>query len=329
MLSAAVTLATFLIIGQYLDFDEFMTLSQTTNPAWFIPALVVFLVNYLLRAIRFRLLIYSASPSQVKIFGTTALHGMLNYLLPAKLGELVYPFLARSRLGLSLSEGAATLIVARFWDFAVVILLLPVTAFYFADQLQSWALLSIVCVAILVSGLFGVVFWLVNHHQVINLNVEHSSTAMRRALTAMSQLTTALRSIHGKKNHVSIALLTCGIWSCIYVNFYFLVLALGFETTLFEMAVVSVLLMPLTLIPTQGLANIGTHELGWVTGLSLFGHPLHDSLQIAVGTHTLLLSFVLILGATGLACLHSAKRTPLSHDTQVTEPVKPPQGREG
>jgi uncharacterized membrane protein YbhN (UPF0104 family) len=55
-------------------------------------------------------------------------------------------------------------------------------------------------------------------------------------------------------------------------------------------------MVPLTLLPLQGFANIGTHEIGWASVLIAFGYPYKTALAIAVGSHFVLLVSVLLVG---------------------------------
>ena len=61
------------------------------------------------------------------------------------------------------------------------------------------------------------------------------------------------------------------------------------------------------LLPIQGFANLGTHEIGWSAAFALFGYSETVALTLAISTHIILLFFVLILGSLGYL-LVSAKR---------------------
>jgi uncharacterized membrane protein YbhN (UPF0104 family) len=59
----------------------------------------------------------------------------------------------------------------------------------------------------------------------------------------------------------------------------------------------------MTLLPIQGFANLGTHEIGWAAAFTLFGYSKAAALNIAVSSHIIWLFFVLLLGALGLLLL--------------------------
>jgi uncharacterized membrane protein YbhN (UPF0104 family) len=69
------------------------------------------------------------------------------------------------------------------------------------------------------------------------------------------------------------------------------------------MIVVSIIMVPMTLLPFQGFANLGTHEIGWAAAFALFGYPETTALNIAVSSHIVLLLFVLLLGSLGVILL--------------------------
>jgi hypothetical protein len=96
-------------------------------------------------------------------------------------------------------------------------------------------------------------------------------------------------------------------WSFVYTNFYLIVLSLGFQFSYFQMIVVSVLMIPLTLLPVQGFANLGSHEVGWVLAFSIFNQPMSTSLTLAVSSHIVMLFFALLIGLVGIILIGTGK----------------------
>ena len=130
-----------------------------------------------------------------------------------------------------------------------------------------------------------------------------SASLRERISYSWRQVLIALRNIDRRGEYLPLWLLSAGIWLCVYANFYCIVASLGFEPTLLQMIVVSIILVPLTLLPVQGVANIGTHEAGFVAALSIFGYSIDTAVVIAVTSHVVLFVFVLIWGATGALLL--------------------------
>ena len=86
--------------------------------------------------------------------------------------------------------------------------------------------------------------------------------------------------------------------------------SLGFEVTLVQVIVVTLVMIPFTFVPVQGFANLGTYEISIVLAFSLFGVSYADSLNIAIGSHIIYIGFSLVLGLLGYLMLHLLKLDP-------------------
>ncbi len=106
-----------------------------------------------------------------------------------------------------------------------------------------------------------------------------------------------LREIQAHGAHLRIALLTAAIWFCLYLNFYSAAQGMSLPISFYHVVIISIVMIPLTLLPLQGFANIGTHEIGWVSVLVAFQYPYETALAIAAGSHFVLLLSVLVSGA--------------------------------
>jgi uncharacterized membrane protein YbhN (UPF0104 family) len=124
-----------------------------------------------------------------------------------------------------------------------------------------------------------------------------------RLWNAFAKLIESMQAIDQRGGYWRLWLLTIAIWICVQTNFYFIVLSLGESLTFLQMIVVSIIMVPMTLLPIQGFANLGTHEIGWTAAFALFGYPQATALNIAVSSHIILLFFVLLLGFLGLILL--------------------------
>jgi uncharacterized membrane protein YbhN (UPF0104 family) len=139
---------------------------------------------------------------------------------------------------------------------------------------------------------------------------------LQRVRRAWNKFIAGLREIQEHGAHLKVALITAGIWLCVYSNFYFATQSMGMPISFYTIAIISIVMIPLTLLPLQGFANIGTHEIGWTSVLVAFNYPYNMALAIATGSHFILLISVLVSG--GLAFfgsqfirMHTAKSTGL------------------
>lgn len=278
----------------------------TIDLRWLMAAFAVYLLNYILRSLRFRMLLDLDEIPFQQIFGVTNLYGMYLYLLPAKSGELSFPILLKSHLNVPIPSSAATLIAARFFDFATVALFLPAVLIAYWDQIHTWVRVgSLLFVGIVL--LFGIgLLWLIRNPYRFDKFKQakpNSKLIIIRIWNAFVKLIDSLRAIDQRRGYWRIWLLTITIWICVQANFYFIIRSFGESLTYWQMMVVSIIMVPMTLLPFQGFANLGTHEIGWVAAFALFGYPETAALNIAVSSHIVLLLFVLLLGSLGFLLL--------------------------
>jgi uncharacterized protein (TIRG00374 family) len=302
ILSAA--LLAYLLLN--LDWEILRVAFSNIHWGWLALALLAYLLNIFLRALRFANLIYSRPVKWLELIPVSALHNILMYLMPAKTGDVTYIFIAKDRLDLSLTEGTATLFAARFYDFAVVafflLILLPVSK----DEIPDWIFLpAVIFCGLILLGALGILAFLKFSPPPLKASKLSSQTqkpisARQKIRAAWNKFIIGLREIQSHGAHGKVALLTAGIWLCVYSNFYFATQSMGLPVAFYHIAIISMVMIPLTLLPLQGFANIGTHEVGWTSVLVAFNYPYKTALAIAAGSHFVLLLSVLVSGGIAL-----------------------------
>ena len=299
---------TLLVVGAvsvYLDWTSIYAILIKADSSWFLLSIVVYMLNYLLRAYRFKLLIQSIAVPLRELMGIACLHGMFTYLMPAKTGEFSYLWLIRRYRGVQLTESTASLVVARFFDFAVISLFLPAVLVVFWDRLPQSMMITaaVFCGIVYVVGGGAIIYFRRPTAELIQSSSVQKNAVAVKIIASWRGFVDAVHLIHQRGGYLKLLLLTTAIWLCIYTTFYCVVRSLGFEPTYAQMVVVSIILIPITLLPLQGFANIGTHEMGFVFAFALFGYSHEDALLIAVSSHILLLVLVMLLGAVGFIFL--------------------------
>ena len=252
----------------------------------------------MLIAYRFRRLLHLPGRFDVLV-GITNLHSMFNYLLPAKLGELSFPLLLSKRLDVPVATSTASLGVARFFDLGAIALVLPLVLYPLQARLPDWivslSLIYIVCVTV---GGFCLWFY-VRRSRLPEPETQATNTLLTRARRLRWQILGHLKSIDDSGQYLRLWLLTILIWLIQFFYLYLVVRGLNLDASYLQMVVTTIFLVPLSILPLQGFANIGTHEAAWVSAFVLFGATASDALTIAVLSHVVLFVFVLMLGISG------------------------------
>ncbi|MCI0521460.1 MAG: flippase-like domain-containing protein [Chloroflexi bacterium] len=319
-LSLMLTLAVVAYAAVEMDWQGVAAMLAAARWPWLILAWLVYLLNYWLRVWRMRLLLPEEGLSFRRLWTVNSLYGMFNYLLPAKSGELVLLGLLNRRLRISLPRSTVTVAAARFFDFVVVVFFMPLIVAGLWSQLPGNIIFSAIlfCTLTLLATA-AVALWLrqgEGGEAIAAASESRPAGFWRRARRGLAQIRAGVVEISRGGNLLRLTWLTAGIWVCITLNYYLIILSLGLQTSLPLVMAVSVLMVPATLLPVQGVANLGAHELGWVSAFMLFGYTYDYSLQIAVGSHTILLVFVLALGGLG-ALAGWSERYPSDGEAEV------------
>ena len=306
ILSAVLSVIFLAYVLLNLDWEILREAFSDIHWGWLGMAFLAYLINIFFRAMRFGSLIYSRPVKWIELIPVSALHNILMYLMPAKTGDLTYIFIAKNRLDVSLSEGTATLLAARMYDFSMVALFLAILLPMSKSEMPDWIFRSaaLFCLLVLI-GTAGILAFLKLGRSSIppkkqeQLPENSLQKIFMRARSSWNKFIVGLREIQEHGTHGKVAILTAGIWLCVYSNFYFAAQSMGLPITFYHIAIISIVMIPLTLLPLQGFANIGTHEVGWTSVLVAFNYPYDMALAIAAGSHFVLLLSVLFSG--GLA----------------------------
>lgn len=306
IISAILSVALLAYLLLNLDWEILRVAFADIRWGWLALALLAYLLNIFLRAMRFANLIYSRPVQWLELVPVSALHNILMYLMPAKTGDVTYIFLAKDRLDVSLTEGTATLFAARFYDFSVVAAFMAVLLPLSRDEIPDWIFIpAIIFCGLILLGTLGILAFLkfskpLESFSLLN-ETQKQASGLQKVRAAWNKFILGLREIQQHGAHGRVALLTAGVWLCVYSNFYFATQSMGLPVAFYHIAIISMVMIPLTLLPLQGFANIGTHEVGWTSVLVAFDYPYKTALSIAAGSHFVLLLSVLVSG--GLAFL--------------------------
>jgi uncharacterized protein (TIRG00374 family) len=123
----AITLGFFGVFLHGIDAHEAWQAIVAAHPAWIAAAILVTLQTYVLRALRWQVLLRPLGGASFRsAFRTTVIGFAASFLLPARIGEVLRPYLLARRERLSPVSAFATVVVERLLDLCVVLLLFAV-----------------------------------------------------------------------------------------------------------------------------------------------------------------------------------------------------------
>jgi len=123
--SVAIVLATLALLWLFFRGVNLGELRQSllrASPALIFWSLVATAATYLLRAIRWQGLLRPLGPARLSnCFSATVIGFMVNFLAPARLGEIARPYVLARREGFSASGAFATILLERVFDLVTVV----------------------------------------------------------------------------------------------------------------------------------------------------------------------------------------------------------------
>ena len=117
ILGIAITLVCLALAVYGVNFAELQKALAGANYALIVPALLLWLVGYIARTLRWRAIL-AGSPvgSLTGLFGVLMVGFATNNLLPARLGEFARAYLLRRRTGLRKTFVLASIFLERIFD---------------------------------------------------------------------------------------------------------------------------------------------------------------------------------------------------------------------
>jgi uncharacterized protein (TIRG00374 family) len=296
-ISALITLLALYYIYVNLEISALLFIFANANWVWLFFGFVVYIANYMVRAIRFNFLLPDNRIRFRKMLAITSIYGMYNYLLPIKSGELSFVAISASKLDVSVSQSTAVLVVTRLFDLVVMAIFIPFIMVVFWKYLSSTLIVIFMIYCFLA---FVVLVYFIRWLKRFSLPDQNDKAVNDgKFIQILNRLRAGMYVVEQRKLYIPLFLSTILIWFLICLNFYSIVIALGNQINFIQAVVICVFMIPTTLLPVQGFANVGTHEIGWVAAFALFNYPESVAISIAIGSHGILLIFVLILGLTG------------------------------
>jgi len=274
---------------------ELIAALRTVDRFWLIAGLVSYALNYMFRAVR----LFLMSKKQIRVWPeglhAACLHGFATYMMPFRSGELTLPLTLQATTHLTLAESSRLLIRARFLDLHVLGLLTIFAALTAdVDLTRGMRMLW-----------FGMGGLLTFAPHLLRIAAKVGNESPFGWLPGMSRF--AIMDTFNPGEFVT----SLAIWTTIACCFFFAARAIGLPLSPTQVWLLVTLQLPLQIIPIQGFANAGNHEGGWVAGLVLLGVPASTAFEIALTTHAILLTYVLVLGPTALLTGRFVSETPV------------------
>ncbi|CAN2047689.1 glycosyltransferase 2 family protein [Candidatus Magnetomoraceae bacterium gMMP-1] len=116
-----------------IPFRDIIHYIGSINYWWALASMVVIMFGFLLRVIRWRIILKSISEIDYNTaYHATMIGFMMNCVLPGRVGEVARPIILKKKKGIPFSSGLATVAAERFFDVILLVIFFAVIM-YFVD----------------------------------------------------------------------------------------------------------------------------------------------------------------------------------------------------
>ena len=278
-----------------------------------LAAIVATLATYLLRALRWQYLLAPLGPTRFSTaFRATVIGFAASFLLPARAGEVIRPYLLARREGLPTTAAFATIILERLLDLITVLLLFSVFVFTSASAVVSADPTQLARVkfggglaALAALAALGVLFALAGHPERMGraaLRIERVLPArlahtLARAVESFAQGLAVMRQ--PRRLLVSLAL-SLPLWLSIAAGIWMTTRAFHITLPYIASFLVMTVLVVGVAMPTPGAVG-GFHAAYQIAVQTFFAAPTDRAVGGAIVLHAISFMPVTILGIIYMA----------------------------
>ena len=289
----------------YADLSVSQVLDFQLHPGYVVAYLVTVVAYTVIRAIRLRVML-GLSP-KTRLAGALYTQATVRDLLPGWVGEPTLMWLLKRWTGIEFSDSASAIFIYRYVEISLYAYGFVVAAAASVNLAPPSVGIAIGLVVSMLLALPPLVRLsptlrgLVAKLEASSLASTNKSTQggtspgnllKRTSATFGRFLHQFIRSsgaISKPSVYFSALLLTLlGVFTLI-TGFFFVIRAIDPDAGFLFCAIVFALQFPVSILPLRAIANIGTHELGWVYALLLLGLSQSDAAALALQAHLVFL----------------------------------------
>ena len=266
-----------------VSLDELVTSFKGADSIYFLPALVITLLTYVIRAYRWQVLLCPFKQIPVKNIYAPLMIGSMGNILPARAGEFLRAYLISSKQGITFSGAISTIIVERLFDLICLLGLFVWVFVINVDMFDSSLTFSGISVqsmlasfgkfcSIVVGGLILFMFLLTFKEEKVRAFVSWAIRPLpenwnKRFLFMVEEFAQGCKIIRDPSALMQILLWSLGLWMLFILSYYPFYFAFDLQNkSLGSLILLSVMVCVLiTILPTPGF--LGSFNAGVLIAL--------------------------------------------------------------
>jgi uncharacterized protein (TIRG00374 family) len=315
-LSILITATILFVLLTQISLKDLFALLRGIDPIWGGVATGAYLFAILFRALRYRWLLHSKEVGLSSLFKICVFYNLSLMVLPSKLGELSYPYFLNKMSSVPLTEGLASLIASRVYDFFLVLIIFLVTAVGAQDLFED-NLFFIIVFALILIGLIFLVFF--HMTRILNFSSDvlgkmsrwtrlRNSHSLQWIQVKIHEVAEDFHAIHARRTYLPVALTSLISWIMAYGTCYAFMRGFGIDISFLKVVFGSTVGVIASALPISGLGNWGMLEAGWAAGFLMVGLSKERAIATGFALHIALFVISAVLGLVCWASLIHPKR---------------------
>jgi len=315
-IGASLAVGILLLVGLiwWTGIDKIGAAIGSASPLWLAAAALIILPAYILRAIRWKLLLHPVKKT-VRVsntFWSTAVGFMVNTLIPIRLGEFVRAYILGEKEGTGFGPSFSSIVVERTLDLIGLLSIGIVIMCLVSAQAGLYSMVGDIftAVALLIAAILAVIIvGIKKENLIIRLitGIASKIPLVKKYTTRIADFTSSLiKGLQGlsqnPKMFVANISLTWILWltqtSAIYLTF------IAFNYPLpFAAAILGGVLMSVSHILPATPGYVGSYEIFWVVIFTFLGVTENLLLATAVISHLIGVLPIVIVGCVSVVWL--------------------------
>ena len=293
ILSILITALIIFVLLSQISLQDLYTLLTTVDPIWSSFGAAGYIFALFFRALRFKWLIHSKDVSLTELFRITVFHNLSIMVLPSKLGELSYPYFLNKISGMSITEGLASLIASRVYDFFIVLMIFLFASIGFHSFFNINPFL-IILLTVLLLVLMPLTFFYMSSLLRWFSNISGKISGWKKSKhiksflwiqRKMNEMAEDFYAIKARRAYLPVSLASLISWIMVYWMCYAFLKGFGIDISFLSVVFGSSVGLMVSSLPISGLGNWGTLEAGWAAGFLMAGLSKEKAIATGFGVH--------------------------------------------
>jgi len=301
--STLITIGIIFFLLLQISIKDLYILLKTTDPFWVALGSITYLLATLFRALRFKWLTYSKGIPLSDLFKITAFYHLSLMVLPSKLGELSYPYFLNKISGMNVTEGLASLIVSRVYDFFIIMMILLFMTIGFQGLFKVDPFVLILLITFLIGFILFAFFYMSSFlswfsnilGKISNWTGSRNVRFVLWIQRKMSEMAEDFYAIKARKTYFPVSLTSLVSWVMIFLTFYAYMKGFGIEISFTKMILGSTVGVMANALPISAIGNWGTLEAGWAAGFIMVGLSKEKAIATGFGVHIIIFIVCVII----------------------------------